>query len=284
MQKGIIRRLNKELPKELYDMETYFISQAENNTDFYLNKYKELSASFNGNYICSDLFKETFDEYTQSIENRKLYAEVIHNSAAVLANEMFHEKAGSKDIKRCIFISGVPGAGKSFLIQSLIMSGAIDEDTMIYEGDISSRTIYEKIDVVINNNIKPYIMIVNPTLELAQRNAIMRHYEIGRGASCQTMARILSKIPIALNEIKERYPNIELGIYNKKTNYDIENYVGFENAELLNHGDYDTVLEELQKLRIEILKEIENDLKKKKLDQIDEVDTKGEIENETRKR
>lgn len=48
MQKGIIRRLNKELPKELYDMETYFISQAENNTDFYLNKYKELSASFNG--------------------------------------------------------------------------------------------------------------------------------------------------------------------------------------------------------------------------------------------
>ena len=26
MQKGIIRRLNKELPKELYDMETYFIS------------------------------------------------------------------------------------------------------------------------------------------------------------------------------------------------------------------------------------------------------------------
>lgn len=127
-------------------------------------------------------------------------------------------------------------------------------------------------------------MIVNPTLELAQRNAIMRYYEIGRGASCQTMARILSKIPIALNEIKERYPNIELGIYNKKTNYDIENYVGFENAELLNHGDYDTVLEELQKLRIEILKEIENDLKKKKLDQIDEVDTKGEIENETRKR
>lgn len=77
------------------------------------------------------------------------------------------------------------------------------------------------------------------------------------------MARILSKIPIALNEIKERYPNIELGIYNKKTNYDIENYVGFENAELLNHGDYDTVLEELQKLRIEILKEIENDLKKR---------------------
>lgn len=52
MQKGIIRRLNKELPKELYDMETYFISQAENNTDFYLSKYKELSASFNGNYIC----------------------------------------------------------------------------------------------------------------------------------------------------------------------------------------------------------------------------------------
>lgn len=91
-----------------------------------------------------------------------MYAEVIHNSAAVLANEMFHEKAASKDIKRCIFISGVPGAGKSFLIQSLIMSGAIDEDTMIYEGDISSRTIYEKIDVVINNNIKPYIMIVNP--------------------------------------------------------------------------------------------------------------------------
>lgn len=263
MEKGIIRRLNKKLSYELSEMENYFIDQAENNTEQYIYRYKNLQASFNGNYICSDLFKETFLEYTQSIETRKLYAEIIHNSAAVLANEMFHEKICSGKIKKCIFISGVPGAGKSFLIQSLLMSGVISEDTMIYEGDISSPSIYEKIEAVVKHGSEPSIIIVNPTLELAQRNAIMRHYEIGRGASCETMARIMSRIPLALQEIKSRYPDIQLGIYNKISNYDIENFIGFENMYLLNHGSYEEILAELQALRLKILKEISEDLKKK---------------------
>lgn len=109
MEKGIIKRLKKELSPELRNLEEYFISEAENHTEKYLQKYIEISSSFNGNYICSDLFKETFDIYRESIENKKKYAEIVHNSAAVLANEILHQKAKEEKIKKCIFISGVPG-------------------------------------------------------------------------------------------------------------------------------------------------------------------------------
>lgn len=253
MEKGKIRKLNKELSPELESAQDFFIQEAENNTENYIKKYQQLDSSINGQYICSDLFKETFEKYTESIDTRKKYSEVIHNSAAVLANELFQRRIVDPNYNKCIFLTGVPGAGKSFLVQSLALAGEIDDETLIYEGDITTPSIYEKIEKAAENGKELFFIVVNPTLELAQTNAINRSFEIGRGASCETMARIMSKIPNALVEIKERFPDINIAIYNKTTNYDIEYAIGFDNISMLDHGTYDEILEKLRELRLEIL-------------------------------
>jgi len=274
MEKGKIRRL-EDLSDEMREIESTFIYEAEEKTDEHIRSYIYHISSMNGHYVCSDLFKETFSQYTESLDSRMKYSTVIHNSAAVLANEMFHLNVNDPSIKKCIFLSGVPGAGKSFLAQSLYMSGVIEEYTMIFEGDISTPTIMDKIKAVKDKGMEAFIIIVNPTLELAQRNAINRSFEIGRGASSQTMARILSRIPEALNNIFREYSDIELAIYNKKTNYDIDYYIGRNYASILNHGSYEEILTKLQNLRLVILEEL-----KKKSDSL----KNGEMEEVSEKR
>lgn len=68
------------------------------------------------------------------------------------------------------------------------------------------------------------------------------------------MARIMSKIPTTLNNIIAKY-DIELGIFNKRTNYDIDYIIGTENIAILNHGTYEEILNKLLMLRLEILEE-----------------------------
>lgn len=254
MEKGKIRKLKKELPDELLQIEDFFIKDAEENDLKHFEIYKQLESSINGKYVCSDLFKETFPLYTKSLESRKKLSEVIHNSAACLAGEYFDILAKDKSVDKCIFLSGVPGAGKSYFIQSIALSGQLDDKTMIYEGDITTETIYEKIDKCVENGKDIFFLIVNPTLELAQRNAIARHFEIGRGASSETMARIMSKIPGALENIMKKY-DIELGIFDKHSNYDVYGTVGKESLDHLNHGTYEEILDKLLALRLEILEE-----------------------------
>ena len=94
------------------ELQRYFIEEAENNTDEYLKRYKNFKASANGQYINADLMKETFNVYASSPANRKAYNLTIHNSAAVLSNELFKQMLETESIKNCIFLTGAPGAGK----------------------------------------------------------------------------------------------------------------------------------------------------------------------------
>ena len=256
---SMIRKLNIELTPEQAEMEEKFIESAVNETDEHISEYIGLASSMNGRYICSDLFKETFEEYRKSLDNRKQYASVVHNSAAVLSNELFQRVVKAQNINSCIFLTGVPGAGKSFLIQSLNLGGLIPNDVMIFEGDISSQSIIDKMKLVVENGKTINIMVVNPTLELAMNNAINRSFEIGRGASCHTMARIISALPDSIRNIFKLFGDkVSLGIYDKKTNFDIMDYYGLENINLLEHGNYDEVRAKLEDLRIRILKSKEN--------------------------
>ncbi len=241
--------------EEQATMEEVFITRAVEETEACLESYLSLPSSMGGHYINSDLFKEVFPEYRENVETRRKYAEVVHNSAAVLANEMFIRNARDEKVKECIFLTGVPGAGKTFFIQSLYLSGQVPEDVMIYEGDITNETIKEKIRLVIENNKRVHIIVINPTLELAMSNAINRALEIGRGASCATIARIMSSLPMALDDIiRMCNGNLSLGIYNKTANDVIEFFVGFDNLYLLECGTYDEIKERLEAIRLEILK------------------------------
>ena len=274
MIKDKIRRLTNLTPEalnktveevqELINAENYIIEDAVENEEEHIKNYNELDSSFNGRYICSDLMKETFSIYTESIESRKKYSEVIHNSCACLAAEAFERQVNNPEIKGCIFLTGVPGAGKSYLIQSIIFSGILGTDKMVYEGDITTPSIKEKMQMLKDHDKDIMILVVNPTLELAQANAIRRHFEIGRGASSQTMARIMSKLPNAIRELNEEF-DLAVGIFNKKTNHDTYNSIGIENIDTLEHGTYDEILANLLQLREELLPTIREEFEKKKL-------------------
>ena len=62
----------------------------EADPEVFFARYRELPQSFDGRYVCSDLFKETFPEFSASNEARGRYNNPLHNSAAVLASEQFH--------------------------------------------------------------------------------------------------------------------------------------------------------------------------------------------------
>ena len=256
MEKGKIRKI--DLGDELNQAQDSFIQSAEENTERHINDYINLPESLNGRNICSDLFKETFPEYAQSTENRTKYNRAVHNSAAVLSNEMFIRKISDSKIKKSIFLSGVPGAGKSFFIQSLALEGTLTDDTIVFEGDITSPSIFEKMELARQNGKNIMIIIVNPTPRLAQTNAINRRFEMGRGASSETIARIFSRIPKAIDEIEKRFPEARLGIFDKKSNTDVDYYIGFEHKRILEHGSYDDILEDLLRLRIEILESLKD--------------------------
>ena len=266
MIKGKIRRLANLSSEELINAQEFIINDAEENEELHIKDYNKLESSYNGRYICSDLMKETFPIYTESIDSRKKYSEVIHNSCACLAGEVFERQAKDPSIDKCIFLTGVPGAGKSYLIQSIIFSGLLGTDIMVYEGDITTPSIKEKMQLLKDQNKDIMILVVNPTLELAQENAIRRHFEIGRGASSQTMARIMSKLPNAVRELDQEF-DLSVGIFNKKTNYDTYNTVGIENVDTLEHGTYEEILDEFLHLREELLPVIREEFEKKKLNE-----------------
>ncbi len=266
MIKGKIRRLANLSSEELINAQEFIINDAEENEELHIKDYNELESSYNGRYICSDLMKETFPIYTESIDSRKKYSEVIHNSCACLAGEAFERQAKDPSVDKCIFLTGVPGAGKSYLIQSIIFSGLLGTDIMVYEGDITTPSIKEKMQLLKEQNKDIMILVVNPTLELAQENAIRRHFEIGRGASSQTMARIMSKLPNAVRELDQEF-DLSVGIFNKKTNYDTYNTVGIENVDTLEHGTYEEILDEFLRLREELLPVIREEFEKKKLNE-----------------
>lgn len=274
MIKGKIRRLTNLTPEalnkteeevqKLIDAEAYIIKDAEENEEAHIEKYNELESSHNGKYICADLMKETFPIYTESVESRKIYSGVIHNSCACLAAEAFERQVKNPEIERCIFLAGVPGAGKSYLIQSLEFTNQLGNNTMVYEGDITTPSIKEKMQMLKDQDKDIMLLIVNPTIELAQSNAIRRHFEIGRGASSQTMARIMSKLPNAVKELNEEF-DLTVGIYNKETNHDTYNTIGMDNIDTLDHGTYEEILANLLQLREELLPTIREEFEKKKL-------------------
>ena len=84
---GILRRPYPELDR----METQErIARAiENDPEPFFARYLADPQSFEGRYVCSDLFKETFPEFSASNEARGRYNNPLHNSAAVLASEQF---------------------------------------------------------------------------------------------------------------------------------------------------------------------------------------------------
>lgn len=249
----IIRREN--LSDEMKQIEELFINSACENTDDHILSYVSNKASFEGRYINSDLFKETFPLYAESIESRKKYNLLVHNSATTLARELFIRVVKNGKMKRCIFIGGIPGAGKSYITQSLLSYNEFD-DTMIYEVNMTSPAIFDYIIAALQHRIKVSIIIVNPTLELSQRNIINRFREVGRASRFKTVATIGSRLPSSLEEIHKKFPDVPLIIYNKQNNIDGDCLVGWKYLPTLYKGTYEEIMSQLEDINKQIMGEL----------------------------
>ena len=237
-------------------IEKFCIEMACSHTDGILEIYKRLQESREGRYINSDLMKMTFPFYAKRNQNRKLYNMSITNSAAVLTNEAYMRALQSKEVKRCIYITGPYGAGKSFFTQALFEcddKGLLD-GSIVYEGSITPPAFEQKIQCAIDQGVAPYIIALNPTLELSIKNIKERAKKVGRDVEKQEVLDKFGNFYSYMKRIIEKFDNIEYEIYNKISNEPDGIKTSF-NIDDLYHGTLQEIEEQYDKIIKELSQE-----------------------------
>lgn len=235
-------------------VERYCREMTSQHTDGFLKRYNELPQSRGGTFINSDLMKLTFPFYANNIENRRRFNMAITNSAAVLTNDAYIRAIKRDDVEHCIFITGPYGAGKSFFVQSLFEGDdeGLLENSIVYEGSITPPAFEEKIQFAIDNGVIPYIIALNPTLELSIRNIKERAKRIGRDVEKKEVVDKFSNFYTYMREIIGKFEGIIFTIYNKSSNIPIKLDSGSRDINNLYHGtvheieaEYDRIIEML---------------------------------------
>lgn len=244
---------------DLQEVQASTVKITTEKTDELLEKYKTFVESHKGVYINSDLMKMVFEVYAKSPENRNKYNLAVTNSAACLANEYYTRAVGNPQIKRCVYIAGPYGAGKSFLAQSLFVAGAIPEDAIVYEGSITAPAFGKKVKLAIENGITPEILIINPTLELSMKNIKEREKTTGRGVIksevVEKYADMYPNIEKLFDYLREEFPElakeqspVSFQIYNKESNVPEDISISY-NLEELKHGTRQEVSEQYDAIK-----------------------------------
>lgn len=233
---------------ELLEIEEMCRKKASEETDELIQEYIKLERSRNGNYICSDLMKMVFPIYAENIENRRKYNLAVSNSAACLANEAFRQILRRPGIKRCIFIAGPYGSGKSFMTQALFEKYPEElEGTIMYEGSITTKAIDGKIDYAIEQGIETDLIVLNPTFELSLKNIKERAGRIGRNVKKEDATHVYANIYSALKRLTEKYNNLNYVIYNKTSNIPQDLSIS-TSIEDINHGTLEDVIKEYDEI------------------------------------
>lgn len=189
------------------DVERRVIAAVEADPEHFLAAYVRHPESFGGRYVCSDLFKETFPEYTASREARGRYNGVVHDSAAVLAAEQFRRAIADRSEPardQAVFLTGIPGAGKT---SSFLGAGQLDPAArVVFEGQLVDIVkSVEKIGQAVDQGLRPVIIVVHREPEQALENTLRRFVEKGRGAGIGVMADIQGGLPDGLRAIEQRF-------------------------------------------------------------------------------
>lgn len=183
------------------------IQAVENDSPRLMAHYRALPEAHGGRYVGADLAKELFDDYNQSREARNRYNAPVHNSAAVLAAQLFNEAVldhSDAQRTRAVFLTGSPGAGKT---TSVMAQGELDRNiAVVYEGQMfRAEQSFPKIDAALAQGLKPEIIAVHPRPETALANTFTRFDDVGRGASTTVMSQIQGELANGLREIHSRY-------------------------------------------------------------------------------
>ena len=202
--KSEIKKIDFGSNAELEEIQNLAIEFAKNSTEFILEGYNKHPDTMDGRYICSDTFKELFPIFKIK-ENRALVNDAIHNSSAVLAATQFEEvlKRDEPGKTKAIFITGIPGAGKTTFIRKFMTN---DKVKLIFEGQLANPApTIPKIEQCLQKNLDVTIAAVHIEPEKALDNTFKRFNEYGRGGSIEVMSSIQGNLPSGLKKLKEHF-------------------------------------------------------------------------------
>lgn len=242
-------RLNQYEQPDRNNVQAAVVRAVQADPDWFIERYKSDTRSFDGRYVAADLFKEMFDEFAASKESRNRYNGPVHNSAAVLSAELFRqnlEGKGAPGQSEVLFLTGTPGAGKT---SSVLCAGDMPATCrMIFEGQLSDPvTSIAKIQQSIDAGLMPVIVAVHARPEDALANTLKRFEEQGRGASIQVMSSIQGKLPDSLREIQRQFGDaVELTVVDVRDRANVKTMVGWEHLDILrSEGTHEQIKERL---------------------------------------
>ena len=229
----------------------------ETNAHKHIESYIKDDRSYNGRYVASDLFKETFEAYRASNESRNRYNAAVHNSAAVLSTIQFMrllEDRSEAHRDTVLFLTGIPGAGKTSSV--VVQDKLPDNIKAIFEGQLSKpESAISKIQATLDAGLLPAISVVHAMPEDALRNTLKRFNEIGRGASIEVMADIQGNLPDGLEVIHKKFgDNVQLRIYDVRDRSNQVRINGWNNLDILRSEGNHVLIKERLNTEIEFLK------------------------------
>jgi hypothetical protein len=221
----------------------------ETNPNLFIEKYIQDPRSFNGRYIAADLFKETFEQFSESKAARNRYNNPVHNSAAVLSAEQFRRTISDQSYPErdtVIFLTGIPGAGKT---SSILHGGEIPQNCKaIFEGQLSNfETTKQKIQQTLDAKLKPLIVAVHTKPENALKNTFKRFKEEGRGASINVMSAIQAGLPDSLRQVHKQFGDIvNFKVYDYRNRSNPITLKGWNHLNIIeSEGNYDQIKQRL---------------------------------------
>lgn len=206
------------------------------NPEVFIARYIADPRSFEGRYVAADLFKETFDQFSESKYARNRYNGPVHNSAAVLSAELFRRNLADKthpERDTVVFLTGSPGAGKT---SSVIERNSFPEGTaMVFEGQLSNpKTSIEKIQQVIDAGLRASVVVVHTKPEVALENTLHRFEDYGRGASINVMSQIQGELPDSLRQVQARFGNaVDFNVVDRREFLKPQTLQGWEHLPVL---------------------------------------------------
>lgn len=231
------------------DVQDAVIKAVLANPQAFISKYKDDPRSFDGRYIAADLFKETFEQFSESKEARNRYNAPVHNSAAVLSAALFRQTLADKSYPErdtVVFLTGIPGAGKT---STVLAAGELDSNIrLVFEGQLANPvTTIEKIQQALRAKLQPVIVAVHARPEDALDNTLKRFNEQGRGASIAVMSQIQGQLPDGLAAVQKHFGNtVIFNVVDYRDRANPQVVAGWQHLDILrSEGNYEQIKQRL---------------------------------------
>ena len=221
---GATNRLNivpdKNLPKEMAEIETRFTDQLNSDIDGAVEQYRNLPDSDGGRIVNADLARELSPDY---VANRTLSA-AVHEPASAFTKEHYARLLDS-DVpvgkeNRVLFTAGGTGAGKTTALEDALLNMTV-RSHIIYDTNLSGvPSSIKKIDQALDADKQVVVAFVyrDPIESLTGggplgSGAIQRAERMGRTVPVNIHAKTHVRSTETVKDLAEHYdgnPNVEI--------------------------------------------------------------------------